>query len=486
MKRAIIFGASKLGEIAYTLLKNTYEITCFVDNDKEKWGKELLNLTIIAPNEIKNYKNNSIIIASQYYQEICIQLLNLQITDMKVFKYDINDKQYYIEPLFVHSKDIKEKNNEKILYYYIKYNNIKSCNSKILIVCRFFSPYIKEYIEKLYEYYKITFDILTFDNLYLKNINLKCVGKVYKYSNEVQLTEILSCLNKYDFMHIHYLDPIYGLLAKQISNKCNKLIITIWGSDFYRTSEYEKKLQEPIVKIADTITFDNEIVMKEFKTYFNYYNPKIKSCRFGLTGLEYISSMNLNKNDLKINLNVPENSLVITCGYNANPCHNHKKIIDSLNKLNDEIKKRLFLIFPMTYGREDLNYINNIKNDLSRIGIKFIVLEKFLSYAEISKLVNITDIFIQVQTTDTLSATMQEHLFNGNIIITGSWLPYDILKENKVFFFEVEEINEISILLAQLIENIDEIKFKCKHNKRIIWELSSWENTRKIWIDLYK
>lgn len=487
MEKVMLFGASELGKIAYELLKDNYEIICFVDNDENKWGKMLLDLTIIAPSEMNNNRNYTVIIASYYYKEISIQLFNLQITDMKIFKYDFENKRYYIEEMILNSSKFKEKSKTEILDTYTIFDNkVNISSTKTLLVCRFFSVYTKEYIEKLYEKYQITFDILTLDKLYLDNINLKYIGKIYKYNNIIQLVEILRSIEKYKFIHIHYLDPIYGELSKEISDKCNKLILTIWGSDFYRTSEYEKTLQEPIIKIADVITFDNEIVMSEFKTYFNCYDLNTHICRFGLTVLEYINNTNLNRSNLKTNFNIPEDSIVITCGYNANPCHNHKKIIDSLNELDEDTKTKLFLIFPMTYGREDLKYVDNIKNNLLHLGIKHIVLEKFMDYEEVNRIISITDIFIQVQTTDTLSATMQEHLFNGNIVITGSWLPYSLLKKKNILFFEVREVNEISRLILQLVNRIDEVKTKCANNRKIIWELSSWESTGDNWARLFK
>ena len=35
MEKAVLFGASKLGEIAYSNLKDKFDIVAFIDNDKK-------------------------------------------------------------------------------------------------------------------------------------------------------------------------------------------------------------------------------------------------------------------------------------------------------------------------------------------------------------------------------------------------------------------------------------------------------------------
>jgi len=95
MNKIIIFGASRLGEIAYNALKYKYEICFFSDNDKNKWGKEFCKIRIISPNELIQYYDYNIIIASVYYTSISAQLLKSQLKNLYVFSYcDINDRTY--------------------------------------------------------------------------------------------------------------------------------------------------------------------------------------------------------------------------------------------------------------------------------------------------------------------------------------------------------------------------------------------------------
>lgn len=91
----IIFGASRLGEIAFNILKDKYNIEYFSDNDKNKWGKYYYDIAIISPQELGKHTNKKIIIASMYYSEISIQLKDIGFNNIYIFSYvDSNDTTY--------------------------------------------------------------------------------------------------------------------------------------------------------------------------------------------------------------------------------------------------------------------------------------------------------------------------------------------------------------------------------------------------------
>jgi hypothetical protein len=84
-EKAIIFGASTLGEAAYLKLKDSYDITNFCDNDANKWGKLFCNIDIISPHKLKEIKHDKVIIASMYYNQITEQLINMKINNFSIF-----------------------------------------------------------------------------------------------------------------------------------------------------------------------------------------------------------------------------------------------------------------------------------------------------------------------------------------------------------------------------------------------------------------
>lgn len=115
MENVILFGASKLGKIAYLMLKDKFNILYFCDNDKNKIGSKLNNIEIISLEELKKFDNKiKIYITSQYYKEISRQLVNLGITNFEKFALIINGEE---EKIAIEEKlNIKEINLGKFLY----------------------------------------------------------------------------------------------------------------------------------------------------------------------------------------------------------------------------------------------------------------------------------------------------------------------------------------------------------------------------------
>jgi hypothetical protein len=150
MEEIVLFGASKLGEIAFEHLKNKYNIIAFIDNDKNKWGKNINEIEVLNPECIKNNRSYKVIITSAYYLEIIDQLNKLGIEDIEIYFSNNMSNGFHLEKI-------------------VEVNINKSKGSNILLIISFYSIYIEEYIKNIYSEYEIKVDILTRDKLYLKN-----------------------------------------------------------------------------------------------------------------------------------------------------------------------------------------------------------------------------------------------------------------------------------------------------------------------------
>ena len=79
-----------------------------------------------------------------------------------------------------------------------------------------------------------------------------------------------------------------------------------------------------------------------------------------------------------------------------------------------------------------------------------------------------TDIFINVRLHDQLVTSMIEALYCKSYVITGDWLPYNILKENKFFYYSVKNIDDISnLLLITINHRINKKHLKELNNNKI-------------------
>src|SRR5690606_2459589 len=128
-----------------------------------------------------------------------------------------------------------------------------------------------------------------------------------------------------------------------------------------------------------------------------------------------------------------KDKLMVTCGYNGSKAQQHSIIINAIRGMDEGIKAKIFLVFPMTYGG-DLNYLKSIQASLNGLQIPYLLISKSLSDVDVAKLRIETDITINIQISDAFSASLQEHLFAQNLLLVGDWLPYQILTDNQVFF----------------------------------------------------
>ncbi|MDU6876807.1 MAG: CDP-glycerol glycerophosphotransferase family protein [Clostridium botulinum] len=140
MEKIILFGASKLGEIALNYLKHEYNIVYFTDNDTQKWGKQFSNRKVLAPTEIKDIKDSYIIITSQYDLEIVKQLLGMGIKKFGVFELQSKDKEQNYK---VYHYDYEYIQDFNVIDNKISLITENNSGSNTLALYKFINNYIK-------------------------------------------------------------------------------------------------------------------------------------------------------------------------------------------------------------------------------------------------------------------------------------------------------------------------------------------------------
>ncbi len=340
----------------------------------------------------------------------------------------------------------------------------------------------KEYVKKFIKY---------FNNVYeISKSNYGMIHRIPKIKGLLRLRKLANQIKKlgnYDVCHIHYLNEDYGYLHKQIRNQCKKLIISIWGSDFYRTDWRTKKVQYNIIKYADRITVITKQTAEEFSKYFKKIDKdKLEIKNFGSTPLGILRNIeHISKVDCKKSFNISTNSLVVTCGNNGSQGNEHIKIIQSIEIVKHKLSDNILFLFPFTYSFDSKYYLK-VKELLDKTNLNYKILTNYLSDYKVAQLRKLSDIMINLPISDQLSASMQEGLYTGNIIITGDWLPYNILEEKGIFMLKVSSVDEVGEKLLYSVNNLRNLKENCKVNSQIIWNLSSWEKNIDDWIQMYK
>ena len=225
--------------------------------------------------------------------------------------------------------------------------------------------------------------------------------------------------------------------------------------------------------------------MENFSSKFNWKKNNLKLCRFGLAPLDILQELTATKAECKIKLNWNVAKLAMTIGYNLSPFQNHLNILKQFeNEEIQELKDRIQLVIPITYPKNE-RYKTQILEKLNQLPFEYVFYDAFLDDETIAYIRKASDLMIQLQVTDQFSGSMQEHLFTRNIVITGSWLPYDTIKKRGGWFIEIGNFEDLKAALPDLINNFEKYEQKTAPNPRVVSELSSWEKNIKDWISLY-
>ncbi len=363
---------------------------------------------------------------------------------------------------------------------------------RVLLIANHSSVFGKELFDKLNEYGKDV-ALLDFESLKLcGKVDSDKYSKAFaKYRKLPKIHMIFRlyfiakflCEHNFDVVNIHTSRVIYTTILPMLSN--SKLVTTIYGSDFYRQSKLARKIQKFIYTSSSKITFTNPLTMQSFLDYYGEFGDKSVVCRFGLGTLDVIEkNRNISKDIIKKNLGYSATKTIITCGYNATKAQQHEAIIESISKLDNKTIERVQFIFPMTYG--DKPYRENIKKILTKTNLDYIVLEEFLYDDNNANIKLGSDIMINMLKTDSFSGSMQEFLYGSNVVITGSWLPYEIFDKEGIMYKKINNPSELSNILIEVMNDLPNLKMGLSRNIDIISNLSSWDNNIQSWIDAYE
>jgi hypothetical protein len=290
----------------------------------------------------------------------------------------------------------------------------------------------------------------------------------------------------YDICHIHYLSANYSFSIKEIRKRSKKIVATVFGSEYYKSSFLIRLFQKKIIKSADAISFANRSTLNSFKKTFRINEKKLHICKYGLAIFDQIKLFqDIKKSEIKEKLGLSPGAFIITCGTNASPFQQHTEIINALSSIQNVLPQDYQLLFPLTYGGSP-GYVEKLRSLLDQQGLKYKFYTQFLPEKDLSYIRLATDLLIQVQVTDQLSGAMQEHIFAGNVILTGRWLPYEEFYENGVVLETVEKVEDIDYKLVNIIRNFDFYKAKANDNPGKVYKMASVESTVTKWFEVYK
>lgn len=125
-----------------------------------------------------------------------------------------------------------------------------------------------------------------------------------------------------------------------------------------------------------------------------------------------------------------------------------------------------------------------VQNALKDVAFCYDIIIQRMTELQLLSLRKISDIVVNIQVIDSLSASLQEHIFCGGVLIAGEWLPYSLFTDHGIYYIK-SGVSDLSEKLLDTIQNLDTLKRKCGDNGQRIYALTSWQAVIERWKDIY-
>lgn len=277
---------------------------------------------------------------------------------------------------------------------------------------------------------------------------------------------ILFYSKNFECVSYHYATKYMMIVDVAARLKKVRRVCTIWGSEILKAKISDRIRILNWYKTLDEVSVTNN----SFLELLDSIDVNKTTTSFGLSALSYIDeARNCRRKDETTN---------VVVGTNASKNQQHLEIIDQLHLLPHSTLSQFNFIFPMTYGG-DVEYISKVKEEFFlKLKVSGEFLEETLTHKELAELRVKTDILLQLQKTDQLSAAMTESIYAGAHVITGSWLQYKVLDDLNITWTKVNTLSELVKVFSEIrLLNVFEKCENCSSiNAKFSWSvhIRSW------------
>lgn len=369
---------------------------------------------------------------------------------------------------------------------------------KIVIIGNADSHWTYELSERVFAPRGDVITILTFNNTKYKfwydsnGIKVITTRKEGLFSSKIpgirtviSLLRLRSCVKKTEMDVGICIYPSWILMLflgglKQIQ----KFIFYFIGSDLLRTNKRLLLMSRRLVsKLRDIVVITKEMHEKLYDIYGSSIKGNVHVLDFGVSHFEDIGELKEEKDECKINICGAEfsNRNVITIGYNAQSSQQVDKVLERLSLFSEQDKSQMFLLIPMQYGSATKKYMNDVSTMAEKSGIPYKILSEYYDGRKMAEFLKATDIFINAQVTDAISAAVLEHLYSQSLVISGEWLKYSILDDNKVVYFKFPSFSELDAVLKEIMGNKEKYQRQSESNPSILYREWSWKRCADSW-----
>ncbi len=265
----------------------------------------------------------------------------------------------------------------------------------------------------------------------------------------------------YEMIQFNYIDTPSTRYTKFLL-PTHKVMLTFWGSDLLQTAGvkvYQEQLE--LLQKASMITIQSldlrEILLAK---YGRALKDKVRISFYGIAD-ERFNNLDQGRKTpalqekMRQTWQIPTHKLVLVIGYCGAKGMQHLEVLEALETLPKAIQEKLHLVFPMTYGNNDVAYLEQVKAGLHQTPYSYTQLTEYLSDEDIATFYNLADIFVNVRETDACNASMLELMYLDKAVIVGSWLPYGLVRRAGARYLEIDQVEELPTTLTNLIAQAD-------------------------------
>lgn len=338
---------------------------------------------------------------------------------------------------------------------------------------------------------KLPYDNVVFDSFYASQWNrVPFISfMILPFVQRFHFQKFIKDKN-FDIIHIHRVLPAWVIGPGVFKRHCKKLYLSFWGGEIDREvllrshNRYLSHL-ECLVNDAYKVVgaMNDERIVQRF--------PCIKSkAAYGVFGSSIIDELcknNINKTDVKKAFCIPEGKISVLLGYSGKSIHQHCRIVEELISREEfaKYRDRIHLLASMTRGASSV-YIDEVENKMKASGCSYTIIKNcYQADKDVARFRVATDILFQLSTSDYLSASVKENLCAGVIMISGSWLPYQILKNDNFYFEEVGDISSGIDMLFEILDNFETYSTNAQANKSLCDKKYTWDACIQDYVKAY-
>lgn len=307
--------------------------------------------------------------------------------------------------------------------------------------------------------------------------------RVHRLLNLWRKLRLMKDIPKVDVCHVQSVYKTSMIMLLKNKKKYDRLILSYWGGDIEDRNESVVELRRKCFEFADAITVTVMQTYNEFREiYGNKYDDKLYVSRFATAGIDCIKSFEgkVSRFECRESYGIPEDKICITCGYSAYREQHQDRCIEEISKLPEDVRKKLFVIVPMQYGKlDDTEYFERVEAAKDKADFDCVILKEFVPFEMSARLAVATDIYLHLRDTDAFSNALKEHVYGGSHIITGSWLKYIELEEMNAPMTVIDSFDELNETLLEILKD-----FEIKKELELfspIYELYATEKIAEQW-----